>query len=45
MIAAIKENGSEDFLMAKVSISILSQECSRQKVTNHASVCSKITFS
>lgn len=44
MKAAIRVNGSEDFQMAKVSIYILSQECSKQKVTNHASACSKITF-
>ena len=33
------------FPMAKVSFYILSQECSRQKVTNHASACSKIMSS
>jgi len=40
---AIKENGNVVFLMEKVSFYILSQECSKQKVTNHASACSKIT--
>ena len=45
MIAAIKENGNVVFQMAKVSFYILSQECSRQKVTNHASACSKIMSS
>ena len=45
MIAAIKENGNVVFPMAKVSFYILSQECSRQKVTNHASACSKIMSS
>lgn len=42
MTVAIKESGSAVFQMAKVSFYILSQECSRQRVTNHASACSKI---